>query len=117
MVAQVLGNLDDSAINQPMVIEGYSTQASGLDQLVLSRSHMLLVAHYLELHFHLNSKNIGVMPLNATPPPAAGKSTWDGACIVILAGNDQAKRLDAKRHEEQRGGAAEPIATSAVQPR
>jgi phospholipid/cholesterol/gamma-HCH transport system substrate-binding protein len=117
MVAQVLGNLDDSAINQPMVIEGYSTQASGVDQLVLSRSHMLLVAHYLELHFHLNSKNIGVIPLNATPPPAAGKSTWDGACIVILAGTDQAKSLDAKRHQEQHGGAAEPIATSAVQPR
>jgi phospholipid/cholesterol/gamma-HCH transport system substrate-binding protein len=117
MVAQVLGNLDDSAINQPMVIEGYSTQTSPVEQLVLSRAHMLLVAHYLELHFHLNSKNVGVMPLNATPPASAGKSTWDGACIVILAGNDQTKRLDAKRHEEQRNGAAEPIATSALQPR
>jgi phospholipid/cholesterol/gamma-HCH transport system substrate-binding protein len=117
MVAQVLGNLDDSAINQPMVIEGYSTQTSPVEQLVLSRAHMLLVAHYLELHFHLNSKNVGVMPLNATPPPSAGKSTWDGACIVILAGNDQTKRLDAKRHEEQRSGAAERIATSALQPR
>jgi hypothetical protein len=58
-----------------MVIEGYSTQTSPVEQLVLSRAHMLLVAHYLELHFHLNSKNIGVMPLNATPPPSAGKST------------------------------------------
>jgi phospholipid/cholesterol/gamma-HCH transport system substrate-binding protein len=117
MVAQVLGNLDDSAINQPMVIEGYSAQTSPVEQLVLARAHMLLVAHYLELHFHLNSKNVGVMPLNATPPPSAGKSTWDGACIVILAGNDQTKRLDAKRHEEQRSRAAEPIATSALQPR
>jgi phospholipid/cholesterol/gamma-HCH transport system substrate-binding protein len=117
MVAQVLGNLDDSAINQPMVIEGYSAQTSPVEQLVLARAHMLLVAHYLELHFHLNSKNVGVMPLNATPPQSAGKSTWDGACIVILAGNDQTKRLDAKRHEEQRSRAAEPIATSALQPR
>jgi phospholipid/cholesterol/gamma-HCH transport system substrate-binding protein len=117
MVAQVLGNLDDSAINQPMVIEGYSTQTSPVEQLVLSRAHMLLVAHYLELHFHLNSKNIGVMPLNATPPPSAGKSIWDGACIVILAGNGEAKRLDAKRNQEQHSGSAEPIATSALQPR
>ena len=117
MVAQVLGNLDDSAINQPMVIEGYSTQTSPVEQLVFSRAHMLLVAHYLELHFHLNSKNIGVMPLNATPPPSAGKSIWDGACIVILAGNGEAKRLDAKRNQEQHSGSAEPIATSALQPR
>jgi len=117
MIAQVLGNLDDSAINQPMVIEGYSTQTSPVEQLVLSRAHMLLVAHYLELHFHLNSKNIGVMPLNATPPPAAGKSSWDGACIVILAGKDQAKRLDARRNQEHHSGAAEPIAASALQPK
>jgi len=116
-IGQVLGGLDDSAINQPMVIEGYSTQASPVEQLVLSRAHMLLVAHYLELHFHLNSKNIGVMPLNATPPPSAGKSTWDGACIVILAGKNHLKRLDAKRNPEQHGGAAEPIANSAPQPR
>jgi phospholipid/cholesterol/gamma-HCH transport system substrate-binding protein len=117
MIAKVLGNLDDSAINQPMVIEGYSTQTSPVEQLVLSRAHMLLVAHYLELHFHLNSKNIGVMPLNATPPPAAGKSTWEGACIVILAGKDQAKRLDARRNQEHHSGAAEPIAASALQPK
>ena len=117
MIAQVLGNLDDSAINQPMVIEGYSTQSSPVDQLVLSRAHMLLVAHYLELHFHLSSKNIGVMPLNATPPPLAGKSNWDGACIVILAGKDQAKRLDAKRNQQPDRGTAEPIAASAVQTR
>jgi phospholipid/cholesterol/gamma-HCH transport system substrate-binding protein len=117
MVAHVLGNLDDSAINQPMVIEGYSTQTSPVEQLVLSRAHMLLVAHYLELHFHLNSKNIGVMPLNATPPQSAGKSTWDGACIVILVGQDQAKRLDARRNQEHHSGVAESIATSALQPR
>jgi len=117
MIAQVLGNLDDSAINQPMVIEGYSTQSSPVDQLVLSRAHMLLVAHYLELHFHLSSKNIGVMPLNATPPPLAGKSNWDGACIVILAGKDQAKRLDAKHNQQPHSGTAEPIATSALRPR
>jgi len=126
MIAQVLGNLDDSAINQPILIEGYSTQTSPVEQLVLSRARMLLVAHFLELHFHLNSKNIGVMPLNATPPPSAGKSTWDGACIVILAGKDQAKRLDAKRldakrldamrNQEQHSGAEDPIATSALQP-
>jgi phospholipid/cholesterol/gamma-HCH transport system substrate-binding protein len=116
-IGQVLGSLDDSAINQSMVIEGYSTQTSPVKQLVLSRAHMLLVAHYLELHFHLNSKNIGVMPLNATPPPSAGKSTWDGACIVILAGKGQAKRLDAKRNQEQHSGSTEPIATSALQPR
>jgi hypothetical protein len=26
------------------------------------------------------------MPLNAAAPPSSGKDSWDGACIVLLAG-------------------------------
>jgi hypothetical protein len=35
--------------------------------------------------FNVSAKNVGIMPLNATPPPSSGKTVWNGACIVLLA--------------------------------
>ena len=72
-------------IDQPIIIEGYSNQVSAADEMVTSRSRSLIVAHYLEKHFHLSAKNIGVIPLNATAPPSSGRDSWDGACIVLVA--------------------------------
>jgi phospholipid/cholesterol/gamma-HCH transport system substrate-binding protein len=84
-IDQLIGTAEESAVNQPIIVEGYSSQASAADQMVTSRSRSLLVAHYLEKHFHLSAKNIGVIPLNATAPPSSGKDSWDGACIVLVA--------------------------------
>ena len=67
------------------MIEGYADESTAADQITLSRTHALLVAHYLEKHFHLRPQDVGVMPLNATPPASSGKSAWDGAAIVLLA--------------------------------
>jgi phospholipid/cholesterol/gamma-HCH transport system substrate-binding protein len=84
-INQVIGAAKDSAIDQPIIVEGYSDQASAANEMVTSRSRSLIVARYLEKHFHLSAKNIGVMPLNSTAPPASGKDSWDGACIVLVA--------------------------------
>jgi len=84
-IDQVIGANEDSVIDQPIIVEGYSDQASAANDMVMSRSRSLIVARYLEKRFHLSDKNIGVMPLNATPPPSSGKNSWDGACIVLVA--------------------------------
>jgi phospholipid/cholesterol/gamma-HCH transport system substrate-binding protein len=84
-INQVIGAAKNSVVEQPIVVEGYSDKASDADEMATSRSRSLLVAHYLEKHFHLSSKNIGLMPLNAKTPPSSGKNSWDGACIVLLA--------------------------------
>ena len=84
-IDQVIGANEDSVIDQPIIVEGYSDQASTANEMVTSRSRSLIVARYLEKRFHLSDKNIGVMPLNATPPPSSGKNSWDGACIVLVA--------------------------------
>ena len=81
----VVGGIKDSVVDQPLVIEGYADESTAADQITLSRTHALLVAHYLEKHFHLRPQDVGVMPLNATPPASSGKSAWDGAAIVLLA--------------------------------
>jgi phospholipid/cholesterol/gamma-HCH transport system substrate-binding protein len=85
-IDQVIGTAKDSVIGQQIVVEGYSNQPSVADQMAASRSRSLIVAHYLKKRFHLNTKNIGLVPLNATAPPLSGKGSWDGACIVLLAG-------------------------------
>jgi len=84
-IDQIIGTVKNSVIDQPIIVEGYSNQALAADEMVASSSRSLLVAHYLEEHFHLNARNIGLMPLNANAPPSSGKSSWDGACIVLLA--------------------------------
>jgi phospholipid/cholesterol/gamma-HCH transport system substrate-binding protein len=83
-IDQMVGNLRDSVVDVPMVIEGYASQVSPADQIALSRARSLLVAHYLEDRFKLHGKNLGVMPLNDAAPSYSGKTNWDGACIVIL---------------------------------
>jgi len=85
-IDQLIGTAKDSIVGQQIVVEGYSNQSSVADQMAASRSRSLIVAHYLEKHFHLSAKNIGLMPLNAAAPPSSGKDSWDGACLVLLAG-------------------------------
>jgi len=80
----IIGKEKDTIVDEPLVVEGYSSQANASDEIIASRSRSLLVAQYLEMHFHLRSMDIGIMPLNATPPPRTEKTTWDGACIVFL---------------------------------
>jgi phospholipid/cholesterol/gamma-HCH transport system substrate-binding protein len=84
-IDQVVGANEDSVIDQPIIVEGYSNQASAANEMVTSRSRSLIVARYLEKRFRLSAENIGVMPLNATAPPSSGKDSWDGACIVLIA--------------------------------
>src|SRR6266576_4980414 len=79
-IDQVIGSAKDSVIGQQIIVEGYSNQTSVADQMAASRSRSLIVAHYLEKRFHLSSKNIGLMPLNAAAPPSSGKDSWDGSC-------------------------------------
>jgi len=84
-IDQIIGAAKDSVIDQPIVVEGYSNQASAAEEMATSWSRSLIIAHYLEKRFHLNAKNIGLIPLNATAPSSSGKDSWDGACIVLVA--------------------------------
>jgi phospholipid/cholesterol/gamma-HCH transport system substrate-binding protein len=83
-IDQIIGVAKDSVFDEPIVVEGYSNQATVAEEMATSRSRSLIVAHYLEKRFHLNAKNIGLMPLNATAPSSSGKDSWDGACIVLV---------------------------------
>ena len=67
-----------------IVVEGYSAAQDHDEQFALSRDRAILVSQYLHTHFHLDSRNIGVVSLNELPPPGLHKDKWDGVCMVIL---------------------------------
>ena len=74
----------DPVVADPIVVEGYWNGQVPADQLRLSRSRALLVRDYLQVHFHLNLRNLGVVALKDSTPKGADRSKWDGVCIVVL---------------------------------
>ena len=70
--------------NNPLIIEGYASSGSPSDELVRSRRRAAMVQTYLELHYHLMPKNVGIVALRSTPPENAGKTTFDGVSLVSI---------------------------------
>jgi len=74
----------ESIINSPLVIEGYQNGDVAADQLRLSRSRAMAIRQYLQMHFQLDTGDLGVVPLKDTPPTGVQHTSWDGICIVLL---------------------------------
>jgi phospholipid/cholesterol/gamma-HCH transport system substrate-binding protein len=76
-------SLGDAIFTRPIVIEGYSDAAVSADALSWSYARAQLVRNYLEARYPFTAKNVGVMPLSATPPPGLGHNPWSGVCILV----------------------------------
>jgi phospholipid/cholesterol/gamma-HCH transport system substrate-binding protein len=74
----------DPIIGDPIVIEGYGDDGVAADQLRLSRTRAMIVRQYLQDHFQLDPRNLGVVSLKNLPPKGTQHATWDGICIVVL---------------------------------
>jgi phospholipid/cholesterol/gamma-HCH transport system substrate-binding protein len=77
----------DSIADHPVVIEGYWNGDVAEDRLRRSRSRAMVVRHYVQDHFQLDMKNVGVVPMKNSPPNGLGHPTWDGVCLVVLTAN------------------------------
>ena len=84
------GNID-AAVGQlneiygkPLIVEGYASGPSPSEELIESRHRAALVRNYLQLRYHLQPKNTGILALRSTPPSAAGKDTFDGVSLVSV---------------------------------
>ena len=42
-----------------------------------------IVRNYLEARYPFDAKNVGVMPLSATPPTGLGHEQWSGVSILV----------------------------------
>jgi len=76
--------LGDSALDDPVVIEGYSDSDDPASQFALARSRAILVGQYLQNHLQIEQRNLGVVSMKNLPPSGVGHPTWDGVCIVVL---------------------------------
>lgn len=77
----------EALLNHIVIVEGYSSAGPPDQQFVTSRRRADLVRGYLEAHFHLLHRDVGIVPLRDKPPPHSGRSTWNGVGIVFLAEN------------------------------
>ncbi len=84
-IDKFVGSEGPTFVNSPIVVEGYSKAPTSSDQLIQSRERAIAVRDYIKMRFHLSSNNVGYIALQSTPPAAAGKTDWGGACIVVLA--------------------------------
>jgi phospholipid/cholesterol/gamma-HCH transport system substrate-binding protein len=90
LTPQGRGNID-AAVGQlneiygkPLIVEGYASGPSPSEALLQSRRRAALVRTYLQLRFHLQPKNTGIVALRTTPPSATGKTTFDGVSLVSV---------------------------------
>jgi phospholipid/cholesterol/gamma-HCH transport system substrate-binding protein len=82
-IDQAVGQLKE-IYDKPLIIEGYASSGSPSDELVQSRRRATLVQTYLQLHYHLEPKNTGIVALSNTPPQNAGKTTFNGVSLVSV---------------------------------
>jgi phospholipid/cholesterol/gamma-HCH transport system substrate-binding protein len=73
----------DSIFAHPVVIEGYAEARAPADALALSYARAQTVRNYLEARYPFAARNVGVIPLSATPPPGVGHDSWSGVCILV----------------------------------
>ena len=77
----------ESLGGRAIVIEGYANGGIPADEFRISRSRAMAVRQYVQEGLELDSKNLGVVPMNSAPPKELGRATWDGVCIVVLLGS------------------------------
>jgi len=79
----VVASLGDALFKYPIVIEGYSYLPEPADAMSSSYARAQLVRNYLEARYPFVAKNVGVMPLSATPPLGINHEHSSGVCILI----------------------------------
>jgi phospholipid/cholesterol/gamma-HCH transport system substrate-binding protein len=84
LLNSTLAEYGDSIIESPIVIEGYRNGSVPADQLRVSRIRAMAVRQYLQSHFQLDTRNLGVVPMKSSPPNGMDRATWDGVCLVLL---------------------------------
>ncbi len=79
-----IGPVVDALPYDTIVVEGYAGRGSPTQQFTTSRERAELVRLYLEEHFDLNRKNLGIVAMRNEPPKGTGIDDWDGVAIALV---------------------------------
>lgn len=72
------------AIEQPIIVEGYSNAPALAEQIAASRQRAILVSQFLQKRFQLDPRNVGFVGLNSQPPQNVHQAESDGICLNVL---------------------------------
>jgi phospholipid/cholesterol/gamma-HCH transport system substrate-binding protein len=78
-----VASFGNAIFTHAIVIEGYSDATISADALSRSYARAQLVRSYLAARYPFTTKNVGVMPLSATPPAGQKHDHWSGVCILV----------------------------------
>ena len=88
LLSAAMDKFGESVFDRPIVIEGYSNGVNPAndpaDPVSSSRHRAILVREYLQSRFQLYPSNLGIVPMEGSPPNGLGHSEWDGICLVFL---------------------------------
>jgi phospholipid/cholesterol/gamma-HCH transport system substrate-binding protein len=84
LLNDAVAQFGDSITESPIMIEGYRESQNPADQLAMGRSRAILVRQYLQNHFQIDARNLGVVSMRETPPDGVDHPAWDGICIVVV---------------------------------
>ncbi len=79
-----IGPVVDTLPYDTIVVEGYAVQGPPAQQFIASRERAELVRSYLEEHFDVNHKNLGIVAMRNEPPKDTGIQDWDGVAIALV---------------------------------
>lgn len=76
---RIMGDMLHVAMSSPIMIEGYSTEGTVLDQFECSRKRAAIVRRYMIERFRLDPDYVGVMPMGKV------ERQGDGVAVVMFA--------------------------------
>jgi len=70
--------------HNPIMVEGYSDPGTAGQRYVTARLRADQVRDFIESSFHIDPNFVGSIPLRDRPPNGAGRTQWDGICLVVV---------------------------------
>lgn len=86
---QYMSDLVPYLPNNPMVVEGYSTEGTPDQRYLAARQRAIQVREYLESRFHLKPALVGLIAFGDQPPHGTKKKIWNGVSLVLVAEKKQ----------------------------
>jgi phospholipid/cholesterol/gamma-HCH transport system substrate-binding protein len=84
VIDRVMADVLPMALTNPIIVEGYASEGTVIDQFDRSRRRAEAIRKYLIQKFELNPDFVGVMPMGKVESQAGKGTHWDGVSLVLF---------------------------------
>jgi len=81
---QAVGDLLPVMGEDPLIVEGYSSEGSKQQQFLHSRRRARAVQSHLVRKYRLKPSYVGAMPMGGVPSSGPDRKLWDGVALVLF---------------------------------